>query len=135
MSHVAGKLMVLVSLLATLACVCLRAQDANQGLPPIARVWNDQEKSQFRDCVSRISDPSKENATQLNSDFFACAFFQERQHWLNLHPEAAKRKEDSLKLRRCFNEHPLSNIDPPEKYDAMLNLCMCKAYGLSAPKN
>ena len=112
----------------------LRAQDTDGGLPVLSKVWTDSEKMQFRDCVSRISDLTRENTMQLTADVVACTFFEERQHWLNLHPKAARRKENSDKSRKCFDKHPLPKNGTPEEFDAAFDLCMCKAYGLPAPK-
>ncbi len=103
-------------------------------LPVMSKVWTDLEKAEFRNCVSRISDPSRENAIQLTADGNACAFFEERRHWMNLHPKSAGRAEDGVKLRHCFSKHPLPNKSTPEEFDAAFDFCMCKAYGLPAPK-
>jgi hypothetical protein len=112
----------------------LLAQDTDGGLPALSKGWTDPEKAQFRDCVFHIADSSRENTTQLTADFSACAFFEERQHWMTLHPEAARRKENSDKSRKCFDKHPLPKNGTPEDFHAAFDLCMCKAYGLPKPK-
>lgn len=103
-------------------------------LPLMSKVWTDLEKVEFRNCVSRISDPSRENAVQLTADRNACAFFEERQHWMNLHPKSAGRSEDGVKLRKCFAKHPLPKESTPEEFEAAFDFCMCKAYGLPTAK-
>ena len=102
--------------------------------PKISSVWTDAEKTEFKNCVSRIADPSRENTVQLTADVRACVLFEERQHWFNLHPKYARRQEDSVKMRKCVEKHPAPKDGSPEELDAAFDFCMCKAYGLHTAK-
>jgi hypothetical protein len=112
----------------------MHAQSNNEGLPPFTKGWTDSEKTQFRDCVSHISDRSRENTLQLSADSYACLILEEQQHWMNLHPEARGKKENDAKSRKCFAKHPLQIKGTPEEFHASYDLCMCAAYGLPKPK-
>jgi hypothetical protein len=107
---------------------------STDGLPAFSKGWTNPEKAQFQDCVSRISDRSRENTLQLSTDSYACMIFEEQQHWIDLHPEALGRREDNVKSRKCFDKHPLQIEGTPEEFHASFDLCMCKAYGLPKPK-
>ena len=100
------------------------------GLPSLTIVWTEQEKTEFKNCVARISDSSRENALQLSADVNACAFFEEEQHWLNLHPKAIGRKKNEAKNGKCLDRHPLPRNGTPQEIDAAFDFCLCKAYGL-----
>jgi hypothetical protein len=99
-----------------------------------AEGWTDSERTQFRDCVSHISDRNRENTLQLSTDSYACLILEEQQHWMNLHPEAHGKKENDAKSRKCFAKHPLQIKGTPEEFHASYDLCMCAAYGLPKPK-
>jgi hypothetical protein len=63
--------------------VLMHAQSGD-GLPPFTKVWTDTEKMRFKECVSHISDPSRESTLQLSTDSYACLILEEEQHWMNL---------------------------------------------------
>jgi hypothetical protein len=67
---------------------------------------------------------------QLSTDSYVCVIHEEELHWLHLHPKAAKRKENSARLNKCFKEHPLQIKGTAEEFHASYDLCMGKAYGL-----
>jgi len=104
------------------------------GLPAFSQGWTDPEKSRFRECVSRISDPTRENRLQLSSDSYVCVILEEEQHWMNLHPQASGKKENLTKRQKCFDKHPLQINRSPEEFHSSFDLCMCAAYGLPNPK-
>jgi hypothetical protein len=128
-------LVILVIFLGTASNLAMYAQDNDESLPPFSKGWTDSEKAQFRYCVSQISDPSRENTTQLSADKYACMILEEEQHWMSLHPEAHGKKEDSSARRKCFAKHPLQVKSTPEEFHASFDLCMCAAYGIPGPKS
>lgn len=105
-----------------------KAEDTT--LPRLSDGWSDSEKAQFGTCVSRISDRQKENSTQLSADRAACLFFEEREHWMNLHPEARGKKEDHRKFEKCSRKSPMKVHGTPEEFHASFDVCMCAAYGI-----
>jgi hypothetical protein len=109
-------------------------QNPYRGLPAAANVWTDAEKDQFRDCLSRISAADKENALQLRTDTSVCVVREEQEYWMRLHPKAALRKQDTVKLQKCFQEYSAKMKNTTEEFHAVFDLCMCKAYGLPKPK-
>jgi len=71
---------------------------------------------------------------QLSADSFACAMHEEQEHWMHLHLKAVGRKENSAKLKRRFDGHPLRIKDTAQEFHASFDLCKCRAYALPAPK-
>lgn len=114
--------------------VVVHAQGSDDGLPPLTKGWTDSEKTQFKECVSHISDPTRENDLQLRADNAACLIFGERQHWMNLHPQARGKKENLAKEHRCGAKHPVQMTGTAEDFHSSFDLCMCAAYGLPIPK-
>ncbi|MCU1304084.1 MAG: Transglutaminase-like enzyme [Candidatus Sulfotelmatobacter sp.] len=112
-----------------------RSQAVNYGLPATSNIWTESEKTDFRYCVSRISENGQESTLQLTTDAGVCAVREEKQHWMYLHPEAAQKKEDSGKLRKCVHEHASQMKLTPEEFHAAFDVCLCKAYGLPKPKH
>jgi hypothetical protein len=114
--------------------VLMHAQSGDNGLPPFTKGWTDSEKMRFKECVSHISDPSRESTLQLSTDSYACLILEEEQHWMNLHPQARGKKENLAKKRNCFDKHPLQIRGTAEDFHSSFDLCMCAAYGLPKPK-
>jgi hypothetical protein len=110
-------------------------QNADGELPAFSKGWTEPEKTRFIECVSRLSDRSRENTLQLTADSYACMIFEEQQHWMNLHPQALGKKENGGKLRKCFDKHTLQTKGTPEEFHDSFDLCMCRAYGLPTPKH
>jgi hypothetical protein len=92
--------------------VRLLSQSAQDGLPAFSPGWTEPEKGDFRYCVSRISDISRENTMQLSADSFACGMHEDQEHWMHLHPKAFGRKENSAKLKKCLNTQCSPVITP-----------------------
>ena len=125
---------VLLMMLNFRAEVAIHAQNAEDVLPAFSKGWTDSEKAQFKECVVHISDRSRENTLQLKTDIGACFYFEEREHWLNLHPQARGKKENPIKEHKCSVKHPLQWKGTAEEFHASFDLCMCAAYGLPKPK-
>jgi hypothetical protein len=127
-------LALLFLLLSISASVKLHAQSSDDGLPAFSQGWTDQEKTAFQNCVSNISDSSRENTMQLSADSYACLIHEEQQHWMNLHPQAHGKKENHAKEHKCFAKHPLQVKGTAEEFHSSFDLCMCAAYGMPMPK-
>jgi len=125
---------ILLMMLGVRAAVPMHAQSSDDGLPPFTKSWADSEKMRFRECVSHISDPSRENTQQLSADSYACLILEEEHHWMNLHPRAQGKKENLAKKQKCFEKHPLQIEGTAEEFHSSFDLCMCAAYGLPKPK-
>jgi len=112
----------------------MHAQNNDDQLPRFSSGWTDAEKAHFRECVSHISDPKRENSLQLSSDSSACLIFEEQEHWMNLHPQAQGRKENTAKEHKCFDKHPLQIKGTAKEFHSSFDLCLSAAYGLPKPK-
>lgn len=116
------------------AAASVSSQRSLSSLPIFSNVWTDIEKAEFQNCVARMAALQDESTLQLRTDTASCATHEEKQHWKRLHPEIAGKMEDSGKLQKCLREHDTKMKSNIEEFHAVIDLCLCKAYGLPKPK-
>ncbi len=102
-------------------------------LPSVADAWTDGEKAHYEDCVAKWK--KDETDMQRRSDAMACSIYQEEEHWKNLHPETAAKKEDMGKFTKCLKERKSQLMDTPEHFHETYDVCLREAYGLKKAKN
>jgi hypothetical protein len=120
--------------------IFLRLPDANSlvPLPPskyfpaLADQWTDAEKAHYSECINLVAKNGTEG-TPFLAGAGTCAIYQEKEHWMKLHPELAGKKEDSTKLYKCFKDNASGLIGTAKNFRATYDMCMREAYGLPIP--
>lgn len=101
--------------------VCQATSHAAVELPPMSKLWTDDEKAEFQTCFSKGKNPF-------------CEVWEEQQRWMRAHPEASKRKSNHARFHACSQKHAAQINGAPEQARAALDLCWCRAYGLPEPR-
>jgi hypothetical protein len=122
-----------LAILFLLLSIPATVKSSDDDLPAFSQGWTDPEKADFRYCVSHISDSTRENTMQLSTDSYVCVMHEEQQHWMHLHPKAIGRKENSVKRRKCFDEHRLQIKGTAEEFHASFDLYALWSTGECAP--
>jgi hypothetical protein len=105
------------------------ASEAQNRLLAITSPWTDAEKEHFRACLSRISNGETDTGLQRQTMAAGCLIGEEERHWTGQHPEAVGRKQDTLELQKCLQEH-FADMKVPEAFHRAFDTCMSRSYGL-----
>lgn len=119
-------------LLSLAVSLLLVMADAPPKLPATSNVWTDAEKSEFRACVLKMNKADQKGATattRLPNEPW-CEVWEEHNHWMHMHPEAAARKEDHAKFSQCNRDNAAQMNGTPKQFHTAFDKCMREAYGL-----
>ena len=115
---------------AALAIISLRSVHAETAATVAIRTghWTKAEEVEFRSCVSRMTPTQKSGDPGTPESW--CEVWEERMHWLHLHPDLRNRKQDSARWRQCNHSHAAEMSGTPQQFWEATDICLCEAYGI-----